>query len=217
MSARANRNDRKRQTRDELVAAAERLLAARTLDVVPVDEITRVAGVSKGTFYTHFADKSDLAAAITHRSREDLEEKISAQNDSLTDAAVRLANGLAATFNLAIVDPVRARARLRLQPLDPDAPLNDGLRGDLVMGFKSKRFNAPSETAAVLTVIGGVLAAVSRLSDTEHRVPDPYALAGEVIATLLVSLGLNDDEAIRLANAAVTARCAAGERDRNTA
>jgi AcrR family transcriptional regulator len=122
MSARRNRVDRSAQTRDQLLAAAEQLLAARDLDVVSVDEITRAAGVSKGTLYTHFADKNDLAAAITRRSRKDLEERISAQNESLTDAAVRLANGLAATFVLAIVDPVRARARLRLQPFDPDAP-----------------------------------------------------------------------------------------------
>lgn len=159
--------------------------------------------MSKGTLYTHFADKNDLAAAITRRSRRDLEGKISAQNESLTDAAVRLANGLAATFALAIVDPVRARARLRLQPLDPDAPLNDGLRGDIVMGFRSKRFNALSETAAIITVIGGVLAAASRFSDTEHRAADLFTLAGEVIATLLISLGLDHAEAVRLANAAL--------------
>jgi hypothetical protein len=168
--------------------------------------------VSKGGLYTHCPDKNDLAAAITCRSQRDLEEEISLQNESLTGAAVRVANGLAATFALAIVDPVRARARLRLQPLDPDAPLNDGLRGDIVMGFKSKRFNAPSETAAVLSVMGGVLTATSRLSDTEQRVPDPYTLADEVIATLLVSLGLNDAEAIRLANGAVMARSSCGHR-----
>jgi len=204
------RTQRKRErTRGELVAAAEHLVAARGLDAVSIDDIVEAADVAKGTFYTHFADKNDLAAAIAHRTRMELEDKITALNDGNRDAAERMANGLSSMFAFAIANPVRARALLRLQPgiVDPDAPINAGLRGDVILGLKSKHFWSASLEAAVIAVIGGALAAILRLSDVgARRVTDPHAFATDVVATLLALLGLKQAEASRLASAAVEAR-----------
>jgi AcrR family transcriptional regulator len=203
------RTTRKRErTRGELVAAAEHLVAAHGLDAVSIDDIVDAADVAKGTFYTHFTDKNDLAAAIALRGRMELEEKITALNKGITDAAERMANGLSTTFAFAIANPVRARALLRLQPsvVDPDEQMNAGLRGDTVLGLKTKRFTAISLNAAVVTVIGAALSTILRLSDATHRVADAYAFATDVVATLLVTLGLKQAEAKRLASAAVTAR-----------
>jgi AcrR family transcriptional regulator len=200
---------RKRErTRGELVAAAEQLVAARGIDAVSIDEIVEAADVAKGTFYTHFADKNDLAAAIARRGRMELEERITGLNVGIKDAAIRMANGLSTMFAFAIENPIRARALLRLQPsvVDPDEQMNAGVRGDIVLGLKSKRFTAISLNAGVVTVIGGVLSAATRLSDTEHRVGDPHGFAAEVIATLLITLGIRPVEAKRLAAAAVSAR-----------
>jgi AcrR family transcriptional regulator len=200
---------RKRErTRGELVAAAEGLVAARGLDAVSIDDIVEAADVAKGTFYTHFADKSDLAAAIAHRGRMELEEKITAINEGIKDAAVRMANGLSTTFAFAIQNPVRARALLRLQPsvVDPDEQINAGIKGDIVLGLKSKRFTAIALNASVVAVIGGALSAVLRLSDSNHRVTDQHAFAADVVATLLITLGLKSAEAVRIAGAAVAAR-----------
>jgi AcrR family transcriptional regulator len=200
---------RKRErTRGELVAAAEGLVAARGLDAISIDEIVEAADVAKGTFYTHFADKTELAAAIAHRGRMELEEKITALNEGIKDAAIRMANGLSTTFAFAIQNPIRARALLRLQPsvVDPDEQMNAGLKGDIVLGLKTKRFTAISLNASVVAVIGGALSAILRLSDTKHRVADEHGFAAEVVATLLITLGLKPAEATRLATAAVAAR-----------
>jgi len=206
----APRTQRKRErTRGELVAAAEHLVAARGLDAVSIDDIVEAADVAKGTFYTHFADENDLAAAIAHRTRMELEDKITALNEGNRDAAERMANGLSSMFAFAIANQVRARALLRLQPgiVDPDAPINAGLRGDVVLGLKSKRFRAASLEAAVIAVIGGTMAAILRLSDAgERRVANPHDFAADVVATLLVLLGLKQAEASRLASAAMEAR-----------
>lgn len=53
--------------RDELLDAAETLLAEREISAVAVDEITQAAGVSKGTFYSYFSTKTDLYVAINQR------------------------------------------------------------------------------------------------------------------------------------------------------
>jgi len=206
----AKRTDRKRErTRGELVVAAETLVAQRGLDAISIDDITQAADVAKGTFYTHFADKTDLAAAIALRTRLELEEKITALNKGLTDAPERMANGLSSMFAFAIANPMRARALLRLQPgiVDPNAPINAGLRGDIVLGLKTERFSAPSLDAAVVTTIGGALSAILRMSVmSERRASAPFELAAHIVEMLLVALGVKHSEAARLASAALTAR-----------
>jgi AcrR family transcriptional regulator len=200
------RTGRKRErTRSELVSAAEHLVAARGIDAVSIDDITQAADVAKGTFYTHFADKNDLATAIAHRTRLELEEKITALNDGIGDAALRMANGLSTMFAFAIANPIRARALVRLPPdmVDPQAPINAGLRGDIALGLESKRFWAASLSAAVVTIIGGVTTAIMHLSGTGKNM---HAFATDVIATLLVALGLKQNEARRIAESATKAR-----------
>ncbi|MBL8780601.1 MAG: TetR/AcrR family transcriptional regulator [Alphaproteobacteria bacterium] len=208
-TASPTRTIRKRErTRGELVAAAETLVAARGIDAISIDDIVEAADVAKGTFYTHFADKDDLAAAIALRGRMELEAAITTLNRGVTDAGERMANGLSTSLAFAIANPIRARALLRLQPraVDPAEQMNAGLRGDILLGVKTKRFWAASIDAAFATVIGGTLSAILRISDTNHRVADPHAFATDVVTTLLVALGLKQAEAKRLASAAVTAR-----------
>lgn len=203
------RSLRKRErTRGELVAAAERLVARRGLDAVSIDDITQEADVAKGTFYTHFEDKVDLAAAIARRIRMELEARITAQNAAVKDAATRLATGLATMLAFAIAEPVRARALLRIVPdiVDPDASINSGIRSDVALGIEQGRFSAESLDAAVVTTIGIALSAGIRLSDAARPLPNDFAFSAEVVATALAALGVRRPEARRLAQAAVAAR-----------
>jgi AcrR family transcriptional regulator len=209
MSLNPSRTLRKRErTRGELLAAAERLVAVHGLDAISIDDITEEADVAKGTFYTHFEDKDHLASAIGKGIRIELEEKITATNQGVSDAAVRMANGLSSMFAFTIAQPVRARALIRLIPgaVDPDEPINAGIKGDVALGQKTKRFAGASLNAAVVATLGIAMSAGMRLSDAKHRVADPYAFAAEVVATALVALGLKQPEATRLAKTAMDAR-----------
>lgn len=200
---------RKRErTRGELVAAAERLVAARGLDALSIDDITEEADVAKGTFYTHFTDKDDLAAAVGRAIRIELEEKITATNEGVTDAAVRMANGLSSLCTFAIAQPVRSRALLRLIPgvVDPETPINAGIRGDVALGVKAKRFSVASVNAATVATLGIAMSAGMRLSDEKRRVPEPFAFAAEIVATALAALGVKHIEAQRLAKSAMDHR-----------
>lgn len=204
------RTSRKRErTRGELVTAAEQLVAERGIDAISIDDVTKAAEVAKGTFYTHFADKSDLAAAIAERIRAELEAEIARINRGVTDAAERMANAQASILAFAIAKPVRARASLRLRPdaVDPDAPINTGVRSDVALGLKTKRFSAPSLHAGVVAVIGIAMAAMARLADAgDHRPKNPHEFAAEMIALVLIALGIKPAESARLAQAAIAKR-----------
>ena len=96
----------RRQRTADLCQAGLRLFRDRGLEATTVDEITREAGVSKGTFYRYFNDKAELVAAIfaplecavdaaMDRCREALEE---ASDAELEAAYARLAVELGAVL-----------------------------------------------------------------------------------------------------------------------
>lgn len=206
----ARTKSKRERTRDGLVAAAEELFAARGPDAVSIDEITAAAEVAKGTFYTHFSDKDDIERAIAVLVRTELEAEVGRVNDGIEDAAVRMANGLSTYLSFAVTHPVRSRTMLRLSSgsVDPDAPANAGLRGDVELGADSGRFDVGSINAAVISVIGACLAGGAYLM----RVPRTRSqrIASDIVATTLRGLGVKGSEAQKLAEAAVAAAFAKG-------
>jgi AcrR family transcriptional regulator len=65
------KRDRNRRARSEgLLAAAEQLFLARGIEDVSIDDITRQAGVAKGSFYRYFASKEALVRALLAPARE---------------------------------------------------------------------------------------------------------------------------------------------------
>jgi AcrR family transcriptional regulator len=170
--------------------------------------ITEEADVAKGTFYTHFQDKDDLAAAIGRQIRLDLEDRITRMNHGVKDAAVRMANGLATVLDFAIRQPVRARALMRLIPgsVDPETPINAGIRADIVLGQKTKIFQVPSLNAAVVITLGSAMSAAMRLAETQRPVDAPYEFASDAVAIALTGLGMKPAEAQRLARTTMETR-----------
>lgn len=61
---RSRREERKEETRAELIAAAAKVFARRGLDGASLEEIAREAGYSTGAIYWHFSDKDDLFLAV---------------------------------------------------------------------------------------------------------------------------------------------------------
>ena len=58
--------DRSRETRRRLVAAAQEMWAEHGFDDTTVSDICDAAGVAKGTFYFYFPHKEDLLLEISH-------------------------------------------------------------------------------------------------------------------------------------------------------
>ncbi|HEX6245131.1 MAG TPA: helix-turn-helix domain-containing protein [Polyangiales bacterium] len=65
------KRDRNRRARSEgLLAAAEQLFLQRGIEDVSIDDITRQAGVAKGSFYRYFPSKEALVRAMLAPSHE---------------------------------------------------------------------------------------------------------------------------------------------------
>ena len=72
---RLSRAEQQEQTRARLLAAAADLFTARGVNGASVEQIAEHAGYSRGAFYSNFADKQALVAALLmERTRREAEE-----------------------------------------------------------------------------------------------------------------------------------------------
>jgi AcrR family transcriptional regulator len=201
MSTVTSRHTKRRlRTREALVSAAEELFAAKGPDAISVDEIVAAADVAKGSFYNHFSDKDALARDIASTIRAEIEDEVSRINKNETDPATRTARALCLFAHFALTNSRRARAMLKLSSLDPDTPLNRGLKADMTNGIATGRFKNVTRDAAMLFVIGTVQACFQfafRAGATAAR-----RAAEDMAALQLRGLGIAEAEARKIASRA---------------
>jgi AcrR family transcriptional regulator len=76
---------RKQRTRDELLAAATRVLAANGLHGTKIADIAAAADVGVGTFYLHFDTKESLYDALVEDAGAQLKAVVDAAREGLDD------------------------------------------------------------------------------------------------------------------------------------
>ena len=72
------REQNAQETRVAILETADRLIAERGYEQISVEEITRTAGIAKGTFYNYFKKKEDLIRALYHAHFAVLNDRIPA-------------------------------------------------------------------------------------------------------------------------------------------
>ena len=64
MAVRLSRAERRQQTREELLSAAEACFVSQGFHATSVDQVAEQAGYTKGAVYSNFASKEDLFFAV---------------------------------------------------------------------------------------------------------------------------------------------------------
>ena len=197
---------RRLKTRAALLAAGAELLADRSIDAIPVNDIIDLAGVAKGSFFNHFADKDTFAAAVAAEIRQKVEIDATATNTGISDPAARMARAIGTFVRFALTDGRAARVMLRghARALQTDHPLNTALRTDIADGCASGRFGCPDQEAAAVYVIGLCQILLSTTVERSLSAPQAARLAADVIALLLTGLGVARPEASTIAAEAGT-------------
>jgi AcrR family transcriptional regulator len=89
--------ERATETREALIASARPLFAAAGFADVALETIVRAAGVTRGALYHHFADKTELFAAVFERVEAEVAtqmgEAIAAANETDPVEVMRLGAG----------------------------------------------------------------------------------------------------------------------------
>src|SRR5919112_6755032 len=98
--------------RTRLLEAVGRAVAERGYAAATIDDIVRRAGVSKATFYDHFADKQDCFLAAYEAASEELLERVQEAHASHADWLGRTRAGIRAYLRWLAAEPALARVFL---------------------------------------------------------------------------------------------------------
>ena len=196
MDAEVRRNPRAERTRAALIAAGRRLFCERPVDAVTVDDIVQAAGVGKGSFYNHFADREALVRAITAEIRAGVERAIDAANADVEDPARRVSRACCAYLRFALDHPERAGFLVRVQSghTSLDAPLNRGLVDDIARGLGTGRFRVATLESGLLYVLGVTQMALVRIVQEPSAVL-AVSLAQQMCAMMLGGLRVPERDA----------------------
>lgn len=86
-------------TKDRLLDAAVALAAERPLFEVSVDDVVAEAGVAKGTFYVHFADRRTFMVALHERFDAEVGTEVAAATAGMAPGPDRLIAGAQASMD----------------------------------------------------------------------------------------------------------------------
>lgn len=192
------------RTRTALIAAGFELLAKKPIDAIPIDEVVARAGVAKGSFFNHFADKHAFAAAIAAEVRLELEDEVTRANRDVANPVERIANGMRVGTAFALRHPKRAAVLLRgaASVIEPSHPLNRGVAADFDQAGKRGMISGEARRAGVLYWLGLCQAIMTSLLQAPAGTAQARARLREMMVLGLTGLGVKGKDA-----AAISDRC----------
>lgn len=190
------------RTRSALIAAGFDLLAVKPIDAIPIDEVVAKAGVAKGSFFNHFADKHAFAAAIAAEVRLELEDQVTRANADVADPVERIANGMRVSAAFAINNPKRTAALLRGSGnmTARSHPLNKGVADDFDQAGRLGLLSPEAKGSGVLYWLGLCQALMAGLLDTPGAPSETQPPVREMLVLGLTGLGVQRGEAARIAD-----------------
>lgn len=195
------------RTRSALIAAGFDLLAEKPIDAIPIDEVVARAGVAKGSFFNHFADKPAFSSAITEEVRQELEERIAAANAGLADPLARIAGGLRVGAAFALAQPKRTVVLLRSHASTTlrSHPLNRGLVEDMEAALAAGLVREEARAGGVLYWLGLCQILLANLIEERPGLEAARAALSAMLIMGLTGLGANPARAKAIAHEAAAA------------
>lgn len=197
----ANPSPRAARTRAALIAAGFELLVERPIDAIPIDDVVAKAGVAKGSFFNHFADKQDFANAIATEVRLEVEALITKANDGVANPVERIAGGMRVAAEFAMAQPKRSAVLLRSQGSSTARahPLNRGVVGDFEAACAQGLLRPEALESGVLYWLGLCQAIMTNIVERRPSREDANRRLAEMLVLGLTGLGIDATEAVRLA------------------
>lgn len=189
------------RTRAALIAAGFELLVDRPIDAIPIDDVVAQAGVAKGSFFNHFADKQAFANAIATEVRLELEALVTRANSGITNPVERIASGMRVAAEFALAQPKRTAVLLRAQGSSTARahPLNRGLLEDIDSACSQGMLRPEAKDSGVLYWLGLCQAVMSNIVERQPSAADARKRLSEMLILGLTGLGVDSAKARELA------------------
>lgn len=189
----AREGKKKTRTRAKLMDAALTVIASRGLDLASVQDIATEADVANGTFYSHFRDKEEIVAAISHGIATDLARHMDEGSVDFKDAAYRVAYATQHFIQIAVSQPKWGWLYIHTfyHPKAVKRTSKRHIERDIKLGIEQKRFSiVPDEY--LLNVILAIIKLAIHSQLTKKKKADEARTA---TAAILRVLGMEATEA----------------------
>lgn len=157
------------RTRAKLMQAALGVFAREGFEAASVNAIARAADVVNGTFYLHFKDKNDIAAAVTFGLAADVARQLDEAMADIDDAVERTSTATRRFIELASAQPDWGWALWRANWFFPGFRENVAarLRADLMRGREQGAFTVEIDNFLISIFTSMMIAALfGRLQGT---------------------------------------------------
>ncbi len=196
-------SEKRARMRERLVAAAmEAFLHAEPGRMPVIDDVIRIAEVSRGTFYKYFDSLDELLADIGRQMAGEMLGAFDRMFGEVKDAAVCIAAGPLMAMGRAAMEPRHAAFISRVDFVDfvgGTDPRSLIVERSLIAGREQGTLKFESLDAAVDLVIGTSVEAARRILKT-RRMDGAYIR--EVAVQVMRGLGLSHGDAQRATDAA---------------
>ena len=185
--------EKRARTRLQLMAAAKALFSKRPWEAVTIDEVVQEARVAKGTFYSHFNDLEELAAAVADELIDAFDEMIQPERQSISDPLFRIAFGCDAFLRQSLSDRPWASLATRMAASHPaiGQRVRDRLSDDLRNALDKSPQAGLTPQLGVEVIVGLVLQVAAAIGDgrlDDHDRP-------EAIRCMLATIGVGRRDA----------------------
>ena len=188
---------RQARTRAALIAAAQRLFAAKGIEATTISEIAEEADIAVGSFYNYFETKEELLAALLASALAEQLEALRERQAAVDDPAEKISVAHRLLVALATEHPELAWLLVRFEVPHRvgQSTLAEAAREDIRTGIGTGRFTLEDPEVALQASGGALLAVIHSILRGDL---DP-ACDVEHAAGVLRSLGLPPAEAAEIA------------------
>lgn len=181
------------RARTALIDATKRLVVRSGPGTFSIDDVTREAGVARGSFYNHFASIDDLIITTQATAQEQLNDEVAAAIADSPDAATSMVRGMVVVMRFGYRN--HANARLLLTPGpgagDPEHPANRVLGLALRAGIDHGDFELRNIEAGIVATRGIAEFGLARMIDIHHELSAVRELTIGMSISLLRALGVD--------------------------
>src|SRR3546814_220154 len=155
-----------------------------------IDDIVKHAGVSRGTFYTHFDTVEQIVAEAGSMLADEMVGDARLVFEGLERAMARTATGILLFLTRALFDEHWGGFIVRAGLLREENPLSQDIRADIARGVEAGQYSVRNALAASDMIFGTVVEAILRINQG-HR---STRYIRDIAELLLHALGVDSAE-----------------------
>jgi AcrR family transcriptional regulator len=152
-----------------------------------IDDVIRVAKVSRGTFYKYYPSLEEAVAELGAKLAAEMVAAIGALYDSLEDPIERSATAFQLYLSRAIIEPKWGVFVAHLNHLKPDHQMISHVATDFTSGSKAGLYDFRSLDVAVRLLVGAMVEGIKGIIEGDGSRAYIEAMAGMVLRSLGVA------------------------------